>query len=131
MSCSSIFDFLSLSQSCKIAKCNLRITQNCALSIFVILVLSFNLSLFFSFEKRIGKMSCCSFSYFLSLSQSCKMYLSIFLYGNVTILHFLSLSLEEKNYNIISIFIPFFMFIDLCAPLPMFVSCTKSEEEEI
>ncbi len=97
-------------------------------------------------------MSCC-FSYFLSLSQSCKMFLSIFLCGSVTIslslslslsskaleyclvilycTFFLFLSLEEKSCNNISIFFPFSMSIDLCAPLPMFVSCTKSEEEEI
>ncbi len=47
MSCSFIFDFFSLSQSCKIVECNLWITQNCALSISIILLLSFKLSFFF------------------------------------------------------------------------------------
>lgn len=41
------------------------------------------------------------------------------------------LSLEEKNHNNISIFLPFSMSINLCAPLPMFVSCTKSQAKEI
>jgi hypothetical protein len=48
-----------------------------------------------------------------------------------SISRFLSLSLEEKNHNNIFIFLPFSMSIGLCAPLPMFVSCTKSEKEEI
>jgi hypothetical protein len=65
MSCSSIFEFLFLSQSCRIVECNLWITQNCILSISVILVLSFSLSFFFLSRKELEKCLVVSPTFFL------------------------------------------------------------------